>query len=131
MGIQIGEGGFGLILAVIVGILIWKKHGKKSPAWLALFAGLFSAVAVVGWLGNMAIASFYGVGIMTAVLILGAVMFWIEVVKGKTPHIWRTPVFAFALGIALAATFGGIQHAVNNTTVHLTSVISKHTGSNG
>jgi hypothetical protein len=121
----LGAGGIGLLLAGIVAICIWKNHGKRSPAWLALLAGMFGSGTVLSWLGGLVDISVVGIALTTVVLVLGGFLFWIEAVKGKKPHQWRTPIIGFAVGIALTATFGGVQHAVNQGTVHLTSVISR------
>jgi len=121
-------GGIGLILAGIVAICIWKGHGKKLPAWLALFAGLFGSYTVLGWLGGIAADTVAGIAITTVVVILGGFLFWLEAVKDKGHHKWRTPIIAFAVGVALMAGNGGIQHAVQQGTVHLTSVVQHSTG---
>jgi hypothetical protein len=120
-------GGIGLLLAGIVAILIWKDHGKRPPGRLALLAGMFSSGTVLSWLGGLVAYSIVGVAVTTVVLVLGGIVFYIEVIKNHKPHKWRTPLVAFAVGIALTASFGGVQHAVNQGTVHLTSVISRTT----
>jgi len=126
---SLGAGGIGLLLAGIVGICMWKNHGKKLPAWLALVAGMFGSVTVIGWLGGLADISIVGVAITTVVLILGGLVFWIEAVKAKGHHKYRTPIVGFLVGVALTASFGGVQHAVQQGTVHLTSVITRTTNS--
>jgi uncharacterized membrane protein YfcA len=123
------SGAIGLLLAGICALKIWKKHNvQKPPGWLALLAGAFASATVLGWLGGLVDYSIAGVGILLFVLVLGGFLFWIEVIKKHHPHPWRTPLVAFAVGIALTATFGGVQHAVNNGTTHLTSVIQHNTG---
>lgn len=123
------SGAIGLLLAGICALKIWKKHNpKKPPGWLALFAGAFASATVLGWLGGLVDYSIAGVGILLFVLVLGGFLFWIEVIKKHEPHLWRTPLTAFAVGIALTASFGGVQHAVQNGTTHLTSVIQHNTG---
>jgi hypothetical protein len=125
---SLGAAGIGLILGGIVIICIWKDHGKKAPAWLALVAGMFLSLTVVGWLGGLAAMSILGVAITTVVLIFGGLVFWLEAVKNKKWHKYRTPVIGFAVGVALTASFGGVQHAVQQGTVNLTSVITHATG---
>lgn len=120
-------GGIGLLLAGIVGICIWKKHGKKFPAWLALLAGMFASVTVIGWLGGLATISIVGVAVTTVVLILGGLVFWLEAVKAKGHHPYRTPIIGFAVGVALTATFGGVQHVVQHSTVQVTTYMSRAT----
>lgn len=122
---SLGAGGIGLLLTGIVVILIWKGHGKRPPGKLALLAGLFASGTVLSWLGGLVAYSIVGVAVTTVVLALGGVVFWIEVVKDHKPHKWRTPIVAFLVGVALTASFGGVQQAVQQGTVHLTSVISR------
>jgi drug/metabolite transporter (DMT)-like permease len=123
------SGAIGLLLAGICALKIWKKHNTgKPPGWLALLAGAFASATVLGWLGGLIDYSIAGVGILLFVLVLGGFLFYIEVIKKHHPHPWRTPLVAFAVGIALTASFGGVQHAVNNGTTHLTSVIQHNTG---
>ena len=122
-------GAIGLLLAGICAVKIWKGHNaKKPPGWIALLAGAFASATVLGWLGGLVDYSIAGVGILLFVLVIGGYLFYIEVVRKHKPHHWRTPLTAFAVGIALTATFGGVQHAVNQGTVHVTSVISRTTG---
>ena len=120
-------GGIGLLLAGIVVICIWKDHGKKFPAWLALVAGAFGSFTVLGWLGGLATYSIVGVAITTVVLILGGLIFWLEAVKNKKWHKHRTPIIGFAVGVALTATFGGVQHVVQHSTTQVTTFVSHTT----
>lgn len=123
------SGAIGLLLAGICAIKIWKKHDTaKPPGWLALLAGAFASATVLGWLGGLVTYSIAGVGILLFVLVLGGYLFHIEVIKKHKPHPWRTPLVAFAVGIALTATFGGVQHMVNQGTIHVTSVVQHTTG---
>ena len=94
---------------------------RGSRCWPACSA----PATVLGWLGGLVDISIVGIAITAVVLVLGGYLFWIEAVKKHKPHQWRTPIVGFAVGIALTATFGGVQHAVNQGTVHLTSVISR------
>jgi uncharacterized membrane protein YfcA len=123
------SGAIGLLLAGICAVKIWKKHETaKPPGWLALLAGAFASATVLGWLGGLVDYSIAGVGILLFVLVIGGYLFYIEVMKKHKPHPWRTPLTAFVVGIALTATFGGVQHVVNHGTVNLTSVIQHSTG---
>lgn len=115
--------GIAVILASVVGVCLWKKKGKKSVAWLALLAGLFGSYTVLGWIAGLATASILGVGILTLILIVGGLIFWHEAVKLTGHHQYRTPIVGFAVGVALTATFGGVQHMVQNSTVQVTSFI--------
>ena len=119
--------GVAVILASLAGVLLWKKKAKKSVAWLALFAGLFGSYTVVGWLGAFATSRILGVGILTLIVIVGGVIFWHEAVKLNGHHQYRTPVIGFAVGVALTASFGGVQHAVQHGTTQLTSFVNQHT----
>jgi hypothetical protein len=125
---SLGAGGFGLLLAGIAAIKIWKGHGKRPPGILALLAGMFASGTVLVWLGGLVAYSIAGVAVTTVVLVLGGFLFWIEGVRGTKPHKWRTPALGFIVGIALTASFGGVQHAVQQSTVNMTSYISHHTG---
>jgi peptidoglycan/LPS O-acetylase OafA/YrhL len=128
MGATLTAGGVGLTLAAVAGICIWKKHAEKFAAWMALVAGLFASFTVISWLGSMAAMTVAGMAVTTVVVILGGLVFWLEVIKKKAPHRFRTPVVAFALGVALTATFGGVQNAVQHSTVQVTTFIHGSTG---
>jgi hypothetical protein len=123
-----GAGGIGLLLVGLAGVLIWKDHAPKARAWLALVGGAFAAGTIVSWLGGMAYASIAGASIFLVILVVGGLVFWLEAIKGKKPHKVRTPVIGLAVGVALTASFGGVQHVVQQSTVNLTSVVSHHTG---
>jgi uncharacterized membrane protein YfcA len=123
------SGAIGLLLVGVCAVKIWKKHNvQKPPGWIALLAGAFASATVLGWLGGLVDYSIAGAGILLFVLIIGGYLFHIEVIKKHKPHPWRTPLVAFAVGIALTATFGGVQHAVNQGTVRVTSVVHRTTG---
>lgn len=119
--------GIAVILAALTGICLWKLNkDRKSVAWLALFAGLFGSYTVLGWIGTLATGSIFGVGILTLIIIVGGFIFWHEAVKGNGYHRYRSPFVGFAVGVALTASFGGVQHMVQHGTVQLTSVINQH-----
>lgn len=123
--------GVAVILAGILAIMIWKGVGKKSVHWLALFTGLTGSYIVVGYLGSLATYKVYGTGVVTLVIIFGGLLFWLEVVKGKKPHKHRTPLTALALGVALMAGNGGVQHVVQHATTNGTRVVSHVSNSIG
>ena len=118
--------GIAVILASLVAVCLWKKKGRKSVAWMALFAGLFGSYTVLGWIGTLATASILGVGILTLVLFVGGFIFFHEAVKNNGHHQYRTPFIGFAVGVALTASFGGVQHMVQHGTTQLTSIVNQH-----
>lgn len=132
MGTNAGPAaGAAVILTGILVIMLWKKAGKKAPAWIALAAGLCGSYIVVGYLGSLAAYTVYGVGVTALVVIFGGMIFWFEAVKGKKPHHVRTPVVAFALGVALMAGSSGVQHVVQHATTSVTDVVNQGTSQVG
>lgn len=125
MALNLTAGGIGLLLAAAVITLIWKskRQGKRSHGWLALFAGLFASYVVMSWLASFALTTVAGVSIFAFIIVVCGILFWHECVKNKDPHHIRTPVAAFALGVALVATFGGVRTFVGNATTQVTSVV--------
>lgn len=128
MTASLTAGGIGLLLAGVVVVLIWKKHGKKPPGKLAFLAGLFASGTVLGWLGGWAFSTVAGTAITLIVLVIGGAIFWLEAVKGNGHHWHRTPAIAFAVGVALTATFGGVHSMVEHSSTQVTSFIHSGTG---
>ena len=128
MWYSLGAGGIGLLLAGIVLVDIWKDHGKNPPAKLALLAGMLMSGTLIGVLGSLVTGyAIFGAPVLAVVVVVGGRVFWIEGIKHSKPHRWRTPAVGFLVGAALTASFAGVQHAVDQGTVSVTSIIS-HTG---
>jgi hypothetical protein len=125
MGTNAGPAaGAAVILLGILAIMLWKGVGKKSPAWIALAAGLCGSYIVVGYLGGLSGYSLAGVGITALIVILGGFVFWLEAVRGHKPHHIRTPVTAFILGVALMSGSSAVQGAVSHATTSVTNVVN-------
>lgn len=116
MGISIGVG---VVLAAVAGVLIWKQTMRKLAAILALLAGLCLSAWIVRYAGTLTGYSIGGVGIVTALLIILAIIF-VHELRGYGSHVWRTPVVGFVLGV-LVMTAGGsvgqIGHNAQQATV--------------
>jgi cytochrome b subunit of formate dehydrogenase len=125
---QLTSAGIGIVLLIITGVLIWKEHGEKARAWTALIGGAFASTAILGWLGGVAAMTVGGAAVVTVAAVVAPLVFWLEVVRKKKPHKWRTPIVGLVAGAALVATFGGVQHAVDHSTVQVTTFLHKTTG---
>jgi len=132
MGTNAGPAaGAAVILIGILAIMLWKKVGKKSPAWVALAAGLCGSYLVIGYLGSLAGYALAGVGITALIIILGGFVFYLEAIRGHRPHHIRTPLTGFILGVALMAGSGGVQNVVQHATTQVTNVVNHGAASVG
>jgi hypothetical protein len=102
------------ILALIAGTLHWKKYAPRFVAWLLLLAGVGMSAVILGYIGVFTKMTILGVGILTAILIVTAIVFWAEAVKRNGMHRVRTPLVAVLLGVSLASVGGPIGHAVHS-----------------
>lgn len=122
-----------VFLAAVAVVLLWKKTAPRAVAYLALAAGLTGASVVAGWLGNLATMQIYGAGVLTLFVVVGGIILWHELVKGRNPHRIRTPLIAFAWGVAVmsgAGAAGNLAHTASNAITsgvdHVTTTVTGH-----
>jgi hypothetical protein len=107
-----------VILALIAGTLHWKKRVPRFVAFMLWLAGLGLSAVILKYVGGFTNISILGVGILTAVMIVSAIVFWEEAVKRNGLHRVRTPLIAVIFGVTLATAggaLGGLVHSVGNT----------------
>jgi hypothetical protein len=116
-----------VFLAGITAVLMWKKASVKWVSWLALATGLTGASVVLSWLGTLATVQVYGAGIVGLTLVIGGIILWHEMVKGKRPHRIRTPLIAFFWAVALMSAGGAAGNAAHGVSHGITTTVDRGT----
>jgi hypothetical protein len=117
--------GVGVVLALVVAVLIWKKTWRKTAAVLAVFAGLCLSAMVVQYAGPLTAFSVGGVGVVTAGLIIG-VLVWLHELRGHGHHVMRTPIIGFTVGVLAMMAGGAIGQFAHHTQTSVVNTV--HTG---
>jgi hypothetical protein len=121
----IGAEGVGLIIALIAFIQWRKSNGAKSVCWMALVASMLLSGPILGWLGLLTQVTVFGVGLVTAGLIVSGLLFYHEVIKGRGLDYIRSPLVSVVLGLCLMSVGGAITGAAQHATNGIIQVVHK------